>query len=177
MSGKQDESFFRGFFFMMSALVTIAIAIVFVAVDIYRDNAIEQQTEADIAARIRPVGEVNVSGEKLAGTAAATEPSAPAEATEQVAAAAADPGEATYKKICFTCHDQGIAGAPKTGEPDAWAVRTPKGAEALLQSVINGVTGANGVMLPRGGMASLTDAELEGAVRYMLGRLPGQDGT
>ncbi|MCC6202702.1 MAG: cytochrome c5 family protein [Gammaproteobacteria bacterium] len=177
MSGKQDESFFRGIYFMMSALVILAIAIVFIASEIYRDHAVSQQTEAEIAERIRPIGEVNVSGEKI--SAAATSSAAPTttdagERTVPVADAA--PGEAEYRKICFTCHEQGIAGAPKTGDPAAWAERAPKGVEALLHSVIEGVSGPNGVMLPRGGMASLTDAELEAAVRYMLSRLPDQGG-
>jgi cytochrome c5 len=179
MSGKQDESFFRGFFFMMSALITIAIVIVFVAVDIHRDHTAAQQTESEIAERIRPIGEVNVGGEKLVNgaTEAPADDGTASTTAGDVAAVATEPGEAAYRKICFTCHDQGIAGAPKVGDAEAWSARTPKGVAGLLQSVIEGVSGPNGVMLPRGGLASLTDAELEGAVRYMLSRLPAPDGT
>jgi cytochrome c5 len=171
MSSKQDESFFRGFYFMISALVVLTIAITFIATQVYRGYTSSQQTEAEIADRIRPVGQVNVSGEKLS-VATSEAPTSEAEA-----AAPAAPGEAVYRRICFTCHEQGIAGAPKVGDPEAWAARTPKGVETLLQSVINGMTGPNGVMLPRGGMADLTDAELEAAVGYMIGRLPDPGGA
>ena len=29
-------------------------------------------------------------------------------------------GEATYNQVCAVCHAQGLAGAPKAGDPKAW---------------------------------------------------------
>ncbi|MDX1336068.1 MAG: c-type cytochrome, partial [Gammaproteobacteria bacterium] len=47
-------------------------------------------------------------------------------------------GKAIYKQVCFTCHDAGIAGAPKLGDKAAWAPRIATGMEALYATSING---------------------------------------
>lgn len=78
-------------------------------------------------------------------------------------------GEADYKTICFSCHDGGIAGAPKLGDKDAWASRIAKGTDTLYQSVLDpaGFKGETGFMPPRGGSA-LSDDALKGVVDFMI---------
>jgi len=82
-------------------------------------------------------------------------------------AAAAHPGEQTYNRFCFSCHAAGIAGAPRVGDPNVWAVRLERGRDALVTATIEGVPPG---MPPRGLCARCTDEELEAAVDYMIFR-------
>lgn len=77
-------------------------------------------------------------------------------------------GEKVYNETCKTCHDAGIAGAPKLGDQDAWADRIAQGMDVLNKNSIEGFTGKTGVMAPKGGNASLTDEEVKAAVVYMV---------
>jgi cytochrome c5 len=90
-------------------------------------------------------------------------PAAPATAPAKPAAGSAD-GKAVYDKVCFACHAQGLAGAPKLGDKEAWAPRIKQGAATLVQSVTNG----KGAMPPKAGSPSLTDAELRAGVDFMV---------
>lgn len=82
--------------------------------------------------------------------------------------AAADEGKATYDKVCAVCHAKGIAGAPKLGDKSLWEPRIKNGgADALTASVIAG----KGVMAPRAGVASLSDADIKAAVDYMVNQM------
>jgi len=78
-------------------------------------------------------------------------------------AAAAD-GKEVYDKACAGCHTRGIAGAAKLTDKDKWAPVIKQGSEALTVTVIKG----KGVMPPRGGSASLSDADVRAAVDYMI---------
>ena len=74
--------------------------------------------------------------------------------------------EVVYNTICKACHEAGVAGAPKTGDKAAWAVRIATGSSALLNSAIAG----KNAMPARGGDPSLTDDELKAAVEYLTGK-------
>lgn len=74
-------------------------------------------------------------------------------------------GLATYKKVCFACHDFGAAGAPKLSEKEKWAPRLAKGIDELLASVVNGLN----AMPPKGTCGACSDEELRSAVEYMVG--------
>lgn len=65
---------------------------------------------------------------------------------------------------CYKCHEAGIGGAPKIGDRAAWAPRVKLGFEVLTRSAING----HGGMPPRGGVANLTDGEIQAAITYMF---------
>jgi len=94
------------------------------------------------------------------------EPAAPAvvAAAPAAPAAGAIDGAAVYKTYCAACHAPGAAGAPKSGDKVAWAPRIKKGEDALVASVIKGL----GNMPPRGGIPSLTDAQIRAAVAYQI---------
>ncbi len=100
------------------------------------------------------------SPEAVAALAAAKP--APAAAVMPVAAGAGA-GEALYKQACVVCHAAGVAGAPKFGNKDSWALRIPMGVDTLTASVIKG----KGAMPPKGGSAA-SDAEIRASVEYML---------
>ena len=76
-------------------------------------------------------------------------------------------GEAVYGQVCKTCHDAGLAGAPKAGDKAAWTARLAQGQPTLVKHAIAGYQGKGGVMPPKGGNADLTDAEVERAVVHM----------
>lgn len=77
---------------------------------------------------------------------------------------ASSDGEAVYKKACGVCHDNGIAGAPKTGDKAAWGGLVSEGVDALTATAIKG----QGAMPAKGGHAELSDAEVKAAVEYMV---------
>jgi cytochrome c5 len=107
-------------------------------------------TEAQVLSRIKPVGEVTLAG--------ATSPRASMS------------GEQVFQAVCKTCHEPGIAGAPKVGDKAAWAGPIKKGYETLVQHALNGFQEAGKVMPPRGGNPDLSDVEVERALVYMANR-------
>ena len=72
-------------------------------------------------------------------------------------------GEQVVKAQCSKCHAEGIGGAPKIGDLQAWVQRMKQGLPYLVNSAIHG----HGGMPPRGGQANLTDSELRSAILYM----------
>jgi cytochrome c5 len=113
-------------------------------------TSIPRDTKEDssrVLERIKPVGTV-----------------AMAEAT---AASGNLTGQQVFAQVCKTCHEAGIAGAPKVGDKSAWAPRIAAGESTLVQHAVNGFQGKSGVMPPKGGNPSLTDDEIHRAVVYM----------
>ncbi len=80
------------------------------------------------------------------------------------AAAKADAVPALYAQACSVCHAAGVAGAPKIGDKAAWAPRLAAGLDGLTASVIKG----KGVMPPKGGAMSASDADIKAVVSYMV---------
>lgn len=77
-------------------------------------------------------------------------------------------GKAVYDQACMACHAQGVAGAPKFGDTEAWVDRIAKGVDTLYEHSINGFQGDAGVMPPKGGFTNLSDEEVKAAVDYMV---------
>jgi len=73
-------------------------------------------------------------------------------------------GEQVVKAQCAKCHEQGLHGAPKIGDRQAWAPRMKLGLDATVRAAIKG----HGAMPARGGMADLTDTELRAAILYLF---------
>src|SRR5712691_2419597 len=73
-------------------------------------------------------------------------------------------GEQVVKSQCVKCHQEGLRGAPKIGDREAWIPRMKQGLDSLVRSAIKG----HGGMPPRGGQANLTDPEIQAAVLYMF---------
>lgn len=95
-----------------------------------------------IAARIQPIGQVQIKDASDAG--------------------ALKTGEQVFAAQCTACHTAGLAGAPKLGDAAAWAPRIKTGFEALLNSALKG----KGAMSPQGG-GSFSELEIARAVVYM----------
>jgi cytochrome c5 len=118
-------------------------------------------SEEAVARRLKPVGEVVIGEAGAPVSAGATKSIATAAA--KPAGAAAD-GRRTYGAVCAMCHAAGVAGAPKTGDKAAWKPRIAQGKDALYSSAIKGKK----LMPPKGGAASLPDADIKAAVDYLV---------
>ena len=66
---------------------------------------------------------------------------------------------------CALCHASGFQGAPRIGDRTAWLPRTKLGLDRMVRAASAG----HGPMPPRGGEATLSDAELRSAIIYMIG--------
>jgi cytochrome c5 len=110
-----------------------------------------------VAARIQPVGRVAFGEEPAA-------PVAPKTASGSAAKPAGADGKTVYNTTCSACHATGAANAPKLGDKAAWAPRAKKGIAALVTSALAG----RGAMPPKGGNASLSEAEIRAAVEYLV---------
>lgn len=79
-------------------------------------------------------------------------------------------GKPGYDKGCAICHNSGVAGAPKLGDPEAWREPLAKGMGALYKSALEGTPRG---MPARGGVdgRSLTDNEVKDAVNYMVDKV------
>jgi cytochrome c5 len=103
-----------------------------------------------VAERIQPVGRLEVGAPQ--------------------AAAGSRTGEDIVKAVCATCHQAGVANAPRIGDPKAWAPHIKEGLIAMIATVIKG----KGAMPPKGGDASLTEAEVARAVVFMANQSGGK---
>ncbi len=75
-------------------------------------------------------------------------------------------GKDLYAKRCQECHATGKDGAPKTGDAKAWGARMEKGMDGLIASAVNG----HNKMPSRGGLATISDAEVKLAIEFMISK-------
>ena len=95
----------------------------------------------------------------------------PAEAAEPVATSLTGPQ--VFNQACNVCHGNGIGGAPMLTDAAAWEPRVAQGGDTLKDHALNGYTGSTGFMPPKGGNVSLSDAEVNAAVDFMLEQVAG----
>lgn len=79
-------------------------------------------------------------------------------------AADASEGRRIYVEVCAACHTNGVVGAPRYGVRSDWELRMLRGRKELMGSVLKG----RGAMPPKGGNASVTDAQAAAATDYIL---------
>ena len=173
-NAQQDAVFIRNLGLVFAGLVVIGIIVVILARTVYSHFLTTTQIyEGDLDSRIAPVGAANTSGTAVAvANPGASADAAPAAAP---AAPASGPGEAAYNKVCFACHAQGIAGAPKFKDAAAWEPRIEKGADTLYKHALEGFQGEAGIMPPKGGGADIPDADIKAAVDFMVKAAQGGD--
>lgn len=161
-----DRKFFDLFMVVLAALVGISV-VIYVISDRISDAtqrkfiAATAEYQDQIADRIAPVGSVRLPGD------AGAEPVAEVlEAPEPVTTEMT--GAQVYNANCGACHTNGIGGAPKIGDADAWTARVAQGIETLRSHAVNGYQGEAGYMPAKGGNVGLSDEEVHRAVDYML---------
>ncbi len=125
------------------------------------DYSHETVIKENIEDRIRPVGNVHLSGESIvAGTPVADE----ADNNEPVLVAAAEKSVEEIYQACAVCHGAGVLNAPKLGDKAGWGPRLAKGVDQIYENAINGM----GAMPPKGGRLDFSDEDIKRTVDYML---------
>lgn len=77
----------------------------------------------------------------------------------------AEEGKETYEHFCITCHQDGIAGAPKFRNKKEWDARlSGKKIEDLVDSAVNGLN----TMPPQGTCTECSEEDILAAVTYMM---------
>ena len=155
----QDKEFYTTFFAIMGGLAAFAIVLVIIATKLTSDVT-EYKPDEVVVENIKPVGEVYIAGESEPEAA----PAPAADAAATTAAAGPKSGEQVYNSNCVACHGTGAAGAPKLGDSAAWAPRIAAGMDSLLANATNGLK----AMPPKGLCMTCSEAELQGAVEYMV---------
>lgn len=155
-----DREFLRLFSGLMGALIVLTGVLLVLANAVAVRNMPARPDAGEVAERIRPVGELAI------GQAPAPDGGMNMIATAN--AAEEDTGKAVFDSSCAACHATGVAGAPKIGDAAAWEDRIAKGMDTLYEHAIEGFQGKAGYMPPKGGNASLSDAQVKAAVDYMV---------
>jgi cytochrome c5 len=106
-----------------------------------------EDAETGVLNRIKPVGEVTLA--------------------EANAPKGNMTGEQVYQAVCKTCHEAGIAGAPKVGDNAAWGPRIKQNVDQLYAHALKGTDKG---MPPKGGNPDLADVEVQRGVVYMANR-------
>ena len=75
-------------------------------------------------------------------------------------------GEQVYEQVCKTCHEAGLAGAPKFGDKAAWGKVSRKARRRRSSTRSR----ASSAMPPEGGNTDLTDDEVQRAVVFMANK-------
>jgi cytochrome c5 len=106
----------------------------------------------------------HASAPAQASTPSPTAPPSPAAPAAASPAGGKADGAQVYNTVCSVCHAAGLAGAPKYGDKAAWKPRIAQGLPTLHDHAVKGIR----AMPPKGGSASLSDAEVAAAVDYMV---------
>ena len=82
---------------------------------------------------------------------------------DNIAGVAVD-GEAAYMEHCSGCHETGMLGAPREGQPEEWAGRSNLWQAVLMEHAKTGYF----EMPARGGRSDLSDEIINAASEYMI---------
>lgn len=167
-----DLVFLKHFSMVIGFLVLVTLILIGFANYMYSKLPVEANParEAKMAARIEPLGAVYAGSTGAAAMAAAAD-AAKAAAAAQVAYGGTLDGSEIFGHLCTACHTSGASGAPKL-EKAAWAARVAEGIPTLVSHAINGYKGPDGNQMPaKGGNPSLTDAQVEATVKWMVSQI------
>ncbi|MFZ9966098.1 MAG: c-type cytochrome [Steroidobacteraceae bacterium] len=166
---KQDDHFFNVFGAVIGILVAVTVALFVLARMLGAgDSRNDPLQQAEVAGRTAAFGQVAVAGQDNSALAILPTPSAGDAADAGLTASLPADGPATYEAVCGTCHANGIGGAPKMGDRQAWSTRIAQGTDTLNKHAIEGYQGSAGYMPAKGGRADLTDELVAQAVQYMV---------
>jgi len=126
-------------------VATIAVLVLLTQMVTDTPNAAKDD-ETAVLSRIKPVGEVQL--------AVASGPKG------QLS------GEQVYTQVCKTCHEGGLAGAPKVGDKAAWVKIIAQGRTPAVDHAIKGIR----AMPAKGGNPDFENVEIERAVVFMAGK-------
>jgi cytochrome c5 len=79
-------------------------------------------------------------------------------------------GKALYENYCSGCHANGAGGAPKYGDPTAWAPIMKNGIDKVYANAIHGIGG----MPAKGTCMACNDQDIKQSVDYMVAAIAGK---
>jgi cytochrome c5 len=170
----QDQQFFDSFMLVIGILIGVAVGLFFLARAVSIDTqgryvAADPVYQEAVTKRIMPIGHVMLLGDAELAAAAAAAVAAPKPEAAPLT------GPQVYNAACIACHaPPGLNGAPPLGDTAAWAPRIAQGIDTLHQHALSGFQGEKGFMPQKGGRVDLSDAEIMGAVDYMVGQAKKQ---
>ncbi len=121
-------------------------------------TTVDKITRQEIVERIKPFGDVCVTGDSCAGAA------------PMVASGEPRSGEGVYNTYCTACHTTGVLNAPLRDDKSAWDAKLAAAGsyDKLLANAINGIN----AMPPKGTCMDCSDDEISLAIQYMSGLKP-----
>lgn len=200
MTLHDDRTFMRHFSWVLMALVAITIFFIFLSFLIVGETGVDSHSGYTYVKYVKThsagggsggasqqaYGGSSGGGQQGAATAGSAAVAANSSGSHQGAATAGSAavasnsggsspnGKAIWKAHCSACHATGAGGAPKIGDKKEWKPILAKTNRATLyKHAINGFKGKRGMMPPKGGASSLSDAEVKAAVDYMVGKSGG----
>jgi cytochrome c5 len=168
-----DRLFLKHFSLLIGFLVLVMFALIWLALHLYAQHPPpgNPAKDAEVAARVAPVGGVYAGDTGRAALAAAQEAAKQA-AASQVAYGGTTDGKTIFGNLCQTCHTNAATGAPLISDKTAWAPRVAQGLETLVKHAIEGYQGKAGTLMPaKGGNPALTDAQVKATVEWMVAQV------
>lgn len=108
----------------------------------------ENQSSKTLEKRLSPPYDVAISGK----------------APEEEAVITYLPGQEVYEKYCSMCHGYAVAGAPKTGDKQAWQKRMSQGWDTIMSHAIGGYKG----MPAKGNCLTCSNEDIRTSIEYIL---------
>lgn len=139
-------SIVAGLFAPLLAIVLIVMLVLDIRQD-HKPDASSEEAQKAVLERIKPFATLD--------------------ALDPTVVVAEKSGQEVYDTACVACHGTGALGAPRFDNKGDWGPRIAQGFDTLVKHAIEGFTGKNGMMPPRGGIADLKDGEVARAVAYM----------
>ncbi len=134
----------------------IILGLLFPVLAMAADNFDREQ----VRKRIHPIGQVRIAKDPSESSQVDKAlPKPEKQVVEQ------EPGQKIYEQYCRTCHQNGLAGAPKYRVKADWKTRMAEKDMATL--VANAIKGIN-AMPPKGTCMSCSDEDIRLAVEYMV---------
>lgn len=160
-----DRVFLKNFAFVLAGLIVFALGILGLSLVLHSRADYYEMPEAKREAtlqRLEPVGKVN-TGEQGAVVV-------PQTTAASIAFDGSLDAAYIYEQACQSCHDAGLAGAPKL-EVAAWEGRMDQGMETLVAHAVNGYQGELGYMPAKGGRSDLSEEQVAITVEWMIDNL------
>ncbi len=164
-----DSVFLKKFSLIILFLLTLTVILILFARHLNHllPHELTAEAQAQIDARIAPVGAVFAGDEGVAQQAAATAAQQAAGVADAAYGGTLD-GKVIFDQLCTACHTAGVGGAPKLDAAGIGARVAQQGLEELVQKATEGFTGTTGVMPARGGNPAITDEQMQKTVEWMV---------
>ncbi len=82
-------------------------------------------------------------------------------------------GEELYVYGCANCHQTSVAGAPKFADFGSWSDRVDRPRAELYMHAIDGFSGRDGIMPPKGGFSNASGLTVVETVDFMIAAVGG----